>query len=69
MKMKVVCQRCGKTETINTEQDNTHKWRLTEPTEYGINEVWDLWLCWDCFVDIDIKENYDEFVKQLGGVE
>lgn len=47
-KMKVICQKCGKTGTHNvTIPENESGWSWTKTT-IGSSLAWDCWLCIDC---------------------
>lgn len=47
MKLKVICQRCGKTEIIETD-DLPYEWELVSPRQFGIKADYDLWFCLEC---------------------
>jgi len=78
MKLKVICQRCGKTDEIR----ELGTWRLFNGHHFPhffskIAEIesklpskkipYDLWICGACCIKVEYKWGFDELVNRLFG--
>jgi len=67
MKLKVVCQKCGKMEEINTKDSLPWEFKNINDLVSNLPEWmdWEVWFCYDCWSDLNIDEDTEQKIMEL----